>query len=297
MNKQEDLIFLSFSETAAVNYPNNDYILSFEGKFGKLFMLIEGLGLNGGGDIASQLVAITVKEHFVNLPANFQVQENLKTAIYKANKAVIEYAISHHFMTGLGSSFALVFIKNNRYWISTLGDTRIYRILGKNIENLAEKYNRQNSLLKNNEDLQLIGVPNLIINISGPFDLIENEFLAVTSNSFSRHITRYELKQAVDYLAFDKLQKYFTELAFKRSLKDSFTFIGIKALRGKKEEKPDELILAENKKFYFSLALFFCALILFLHTFSPLLFNSVNIFRKEQRVPAFQELFQPEQIK
>ncbi len=296
MNNQEsELQYLSFSETGTIKAVNTDYLLSFEGSFGKLFIVAEGVGLNGGGDVASQLAVVTIKEHFQNLSSVYSVIENLKTALFKANNAIIEFAISHHCMTGIGCSCAIILVRNQSYWNIVLGDSKIFRIYNNEITIIKENMKNENEYKKKNEEtLNIIGVPNLKLTVNGPYDLFENEFFALVSNSFSHHITRYELKQAFEFLAFDKLKKYLIELALKRSLKDNFSFIGIKVLTGKKYLISDIELKHENNKLYFSLLFFLLSSILFLNTFLPLIENSFQIFKKEQRMPAFQEMFNHE---
>jgi protein phosphatase len=80
------------SDVGKVREINEDYYGSFQGKFGELLIVCDGMGGHKGGEIASRLSVETIKNHFESLNNSFDPVKELNLSIREANSTLIDTA-------------------------------------------------------------------------------------------------------------------------------------------------------------------------------------------------------------
>ncbi len=109
------------------------YCISKEEEYA-LCVLADGMGGYTGGEIASNLAAMSVdkyiKENFIKYKDynREELQELIKKAIEYANFTVYEKAKHEEELEQMGTTLEVCLIYNNRAFIGHIGDSRIYRI-------------------------------------------------------------------------------------------------------------------------------------------------------------------------
>ena len=99
---------------------NEDSILY---KKGALYLICDGVGGNGNGQVASKLVAETAIVYYKNNP-NFDLS-NLEVTL---ENTIINYKKKNPSMKLIASTIALTQIKNNAIQIAWIGDSLVYHV-------------------------------------------------------------------------------------------------------------------------------------------------------------------------
>jgi serine/threonine protein phosphatase PrpC len=84
-----------------------------------LFVVADGLGGHGDGELASKIVVDSIKECFIK---NFEF--DIRLAIEMANKSILSKQIVAN--SNMKSTVALVYITPRKTYFANVGDTRIY---------------------------------------------------------------------------------------------------------------------------------------------------------------------------
>lgn len=110
------------------------YCISDENEEYVLCVLADGMGGYTGGEIASNLAAMSVdkyiKENFIKGKdyTKEELQELVKKSIEYANFTVYEKSKREEELEQMGTTLEICLIYNNRVFIGHIGDSRIYRI-------------------------------------------------------------------------------------------------------------------------------------------------------------------------
>lgn len=116
------------------NMNQDAYCISKENKDYVLCVLADGMGGYTGGEIASNLAAMSVdkyiKENFIENKEyeREELQELIKHAIEYANAIVYSKSQREEELEQMGTTLEICLIYNNRAFIGHIGDSRIYRI-------------------------------------------------------------------------------------------------------------------------------------------------------------------------
>ncbi len=100
------------SDVGKVREINEDYFASFNGNFGSLLIVCDGMGGHKGGDIASRIAVETIKNHFENLNTNYNIPEEIRISLETANDSIIQKAKEDTELLDMGSTVVLVLIKD-----------------------------------------------------------------------------------------------------------------------------------------------------------------------------------------
>lgn len=96
---------------------NEDYLIYHPNKF---YAVLDGVGGNGNGEIASKLVGDTVKESLLN-------SKSIEEAIDAAEKKLSSYKRKHPSSERMATTIAVAEILENSILVSWAGDSRVYQ--------------------------------------------------------------------------------------------------------------------------------------------------------------------------
>lgn len=120
-----------------------------EGKFAGLYLVADGMGGMGAGEIASSIAIFLLAEQTVNyinkgLPIN---EELFEKAFYQANTAVVKF--NETFNKNSGTTLVAAIIDNQgKAYIANAGDTRAYILSGGKIERITTDHSLVEELVK-----------------------------------------------------------------------------------------------------------------------------------------------------
>ena len=128
----------SVSHQGLVRKKNED---SFSNNLGAgLWVVADGVGGNGNGDVASQLAVQSVER-------KIRQGTDLVQAISEANTALVEAVENDECLMGMATTLvACQFSKGNRFKVAWVGDSRAYRLNQTGIAQITVDHNQANKL-------------------------------------------------------------------------------------------------------------------------------------------------------
>lgn len=114
------------------------------------FVVADGMGGQAAGEIASQMLIDITKNFLATIPAPFN-EEILKKAILNSNAAILREAEKNPNYRGMGTTATVLHIHDNRAYFAHVGDSRIYRLRNKNLQQLTQDHSYVEELVRAGE--------------------------------------------------------------------------------------------------------------------------------------------------
>ncbi|HIK16001.1 MAG TPA: serine/threonine-protein phosphatase [Leptolyngbyaceae cyanobacterium M33_DOE_097] len=133
------LIFSGMTDTGVLRSVNQDayYVDESQGRF---FIVADGMGGHAGGQEASQIATEVIRqyleEHWLSSEASPTL---LRNALIQANQAILADQRLHFERSEMGTT-VVVLIFREKPWCAHIGDSRLYRLRGPNLEQLTEDH-------------------------------------------------------------------------------------------------------------------------------------------------------------
>ncbi|MBU7586098.1 MAG: Stp1/IreP family PP2C-type Ser/Thr phosphatase [Nostoc sp. TH1S01] len=134
------LKFTGFSDPGLIRSSNQDaYYVDPEGRF---FIVADGMGGHAGGEEASH---IATREIQADLVANWNSPEAdaklLEQALWRANQAILQDQQDHPERADMGTTVVVVLFRQaGAPWCAHIGDSRLYRLRGSQLEQITEDH-------------------------------------------------------------------------------------------------------------------------------------------------------------
>jgi len=148
MSKDLSLTWCAISHQGLVRKNNQDAwgkfprdIVALSYPPGQLFVVADGLGGHNAGQVASKLAVRSIGQAF-RLAHKKKQPMDLRAAIKKANKAIFLAASSDAELTGMGTTLSALLIQEETATIGHVGDSRIFRVTRKGIDQLTEDHSQ-----------------------------------------------------------------------------------------------------------------------------------------------------------
>jgi serine/threonine protein phosphatase PrpC len=225
---------------------------------GRLLIVADGMGGHRGGATASRLAGETVKAQYLGGESD-DVADALREALQRANSRIYHEAQANPDLRGMGTTTSALAIRDGHAWFGHVGDSRIYRVRGENIEQLtddhslvatmvregllttkeAETHPRRNVLQRS------MGVAEDVeVDVKGPFDVQEGDTFILCSDGLHGLVKEDEIrevaKQPIDVAADD-----FVKRVLERGAPDNVTVIVARAVRAMPGD--DDVTLLDHK--------------------------------------------------
>lgn len=132
---------IAFFSECGVRDINQDAIYVSAQKNRGIFVVADGMGGHAGGEIASGAIVNGIKNwwdssHFTDAKIGIDsVTEQCNSLLINVNAEVFSYFAERRQIGG--STVAVLIIWDDRYMILSAGDSRIYRVIEKNLEQLT----------------------------------------------------------------------------------------------------------------------------------------------------------------
>jgi serine/threonine protein phosphatase PrpC len=107
---------------------------------GALLVVADGVSGNVGGREAAEMTVRTVSADYYATPDTWQTHASLEKVLSAANRWVLSQAAANRDMAGMATTLSLLVLKGQRYVMAHVGDTRIYRLRNKVLEQLSSDH-------------------------------------------------------------------------------------------------------------------------------------------------------------
>lgn len=206
---------------------------------GRLLVVADGMGGHRGGATASRIAGETVKAQYLGSETT-DIAAALRDALTRANARVFTEAQSNPDLRGMGTTTSVLALRGNEAWFGHVGDSRIYRVRGDEIEQLTEDHSLVATMVREglltpseaethprrNVLQRSIGVTEDVeIDVRGPFELQEGDTFILCSDGLHGLVKEPELKEVVKSRAIHEAADEFVKLAIERGAPDNVTVI------------------------------------------------------------------------
>jgi PPM family protein phosphatase len=106
----------------------------------KIFLVADGMGGHAAGEVASHIAASTVEEILSNAEPDSNSEELLHLAVQNANTRVYDAQVHQIEYRGMGSTLTLLLIRENRFYLAHVGDSRLYLLREGNLAQLTRDH-------------------------------------------------------------------------------------------------------------------------------------------------------------
>lgn len=145
------------TDLGKVRETNEDYFIIndvdnvLSKRYGKLYVVCDGMGGHQAGEIASKIAAEEfVKNYYSDSIQTKDIIERIKQSIQITNDKVLFLSSSDPSYQGMGTTIVGLIIKGNKAYIFNVGDSRCYLIDKNSIIQVTEDHSLVNDLLKAN---------------------------------------------------------------------------------------------------------------------------------------------------
>ena len=177
---------------------NQDFIfptLDNANEESRFFIVCDGMGGEGKGNVASKMVATHIANYLNSLPSGISPTDNqLKQALKSAEDALSSYMASYPGTVGMGTTLSLAFISADTITLAWVGNSPIF-FYNKNTDTLLQAVD----VKKNGKSGQEVGITQTIYGKENPADLNirhihakdiqSGDFLLVCSDGILEHVS------------------------------------------------------------------------------------------------------------
>lgn len=134
-------LFAGLSDQGLVRKANQDSYRIDEPE-GRFFIVADGMGGHAGGEEASRIAAETIHEFLVeNWQSQLKPPDLLEKALLKANQDIIQNQKDFPERADMGTTVVVVlFPMEGQPWCAHIGDSRLYRWRGSQLEQITEDH-------------------------------------------------------------------------------------------------------------------------------------------------------------
>jgi protein phosphatase len=104
---------------------NEDSIDHFVSSFGDVFVLADGMGGHGNGDLASAIVVSSFRETLL-ASKGMGIDEAMRYALQIAHSRIVQTVDQKGLARGVGSTVVVAIIQDDAVWVGHVGDSRCY---------------------------------------------------------------------------------------------------------------------------------------------------------------------------
>ena len=216
-------------------------------KRGWIFIVADGMGAHAGGEEASRIAVARIPEIYSDLKPEHSPPLALSQSLRQANKEIHSKGESDPNYKGMGTTCSALVLLPQGAIVGHVGDSRIYRVRGHDIEQLSRDHSlawevAAASEQKNPaEGANLPSVPkniitrsmgphsDLDIDLEGPFPVEQNDLFILCSDGLSGTLSDEEIAIFASGLPLEDATAAVVGLALVRGAPDNTTVILAKA--------------------------------------------------------------------
>lgn len=204
MIKMPVIEYAAFTDSGLRKKRNEDsYYIPYSNANVQLAIVADGIGGYNAGDIASKKT-VEVVSNIINQKYNISNPSLLLLdSIQKANEAVLEYAKTHEFCEGMGTTIVAALHSGKKWLIANIGDSRAYLYSKKKLSQITVDHSLVQEMYEEDsittEEMRTNPYRNIITRAIGTdydvnpdifyTELKNNEMLLLCSDGLIEHLT------------------------------------------------------------------------------------------------------------
>ena len=208
-------------------------------KYGHLFLVCDGMGGHAVGELASKIAIDTIPLAFFK-SREADVETALKKAIELANANINERGTQNYDFQRMGTTCSALALGPKGAIIGHVGDSRVYRVRGDNIEQLTFDHSLQWELLRQGkmspEEIFLkeprnvitrsLGpMPDVRVDVEGPHPIHPGDVYVLCSDGLTGHVNDAEIGMISRHLSPADASRLLVHLANLRGGSDNITVV------------------------------------------------------------------------
>jgi PPM family protein phosphatase len=246
----DSIIVSGLSDKGSVRSNNEDYSgyyippdNNIKEALGSLFAVSDGVGGNAAGEVASaEAVSVLLQEYYFG-DYTIRIPDRLKSVFQHTSLHVYNLATTYNSNQKMKCTLSTLLLKNNKFFISHVGDSKIFLIRKNKIIQLTKDHNLVGKLVRlgmiTEEQARVHPQKNILLKSVGDGPLLLPDFYSGTINAgdvfclmsdgITEHITAEELNGFFmeNGFLFETLNKLVIELN-KRGGYDNMTIMNVK---------------------------------------------------------------------
>jgi serine/threonine protein phosphatase PrpC len=256
---------------------NNEDRVGLWARHGVVLALVaDGMGGAVAGEEASRLVVEAVQADFLGEArgsetlrtlSEDEISDKLRSAVRRANQAVIQRASEHPEFQGMGTTMTLAFVRDSRVVVAHVGDSRAYLVDGQEgwINQITDDHSFVEALVASghitSEQAAVHPMRNVLYRALGQMNdteadlysrtLTEGDWLILCSDGLTRHVSPAEIIEITEQSDRpESAAQALIDLANKRGGEDNISAIVIlmeNAGNVPQEDPPDPLLYADTE--------------------------------------------------
>lgn len=224
---------------------NNEDIFLIDEKLG-LYLVCDGMGGHAAGEIASETASSVFSNYLhqnliiVRQGTNDQLDKLLEDATQLACAKVYQLGKTRRELSGMGTTFTGLLIRNQRGFIVHVGDSRLYLLRDKHVHRLTEDHTYYAELIKTGkitpEDAskfvaaqaltRAIGIQESVVVDHLQFDVLSEDVFVLCSDGLINYLENdHELMQFAEKTHVTNLSQALVSAALQRGGHDNTTVI------------------------------------------------------------------------
>ena len=234
--------YLRFTSPGSEKKFNEDAVETTEINDGLLAVLCDGVGGDNGGDLAAR-IALKSALYFFSASENGDYLEKIRLAIEESNSFVLNHSSTSVPLKNMATTLEIIFLKENVVYWGHIGDSRIYHLKSKRLNQITKDHSLVQKLLDEGyiTHKQAANHPqkNVIIKALGDNALIEpdiskiklneneeNRFF-ICSDGVSNLISNSELEEILIIKDLEEIKNRLIKMIKLRGATDDYSFIVI----------------------------------------------------------------------
>ncbi len=201
------------THTGQVRKQNEDYVGMLREK--NFFIISDGMGGHNAGEVASEIIVKTILEEFNQKSENLVDKSNIKNffanSINRASQKVYELAQNKEDLKGMGGTVIVLYLHEQKYYTSWVGDSRLYLLHKKDFSQLTHDHSYVWQLFKSGsirfEQMRRHPLRNIITRAVGNGYEVECDFktgkyskgdiFLLCSDGLNNELTDHEIKKVL----------------------------------------------------------------------------------------------------
>ncbi len=238
--------YLKFTSPGVEKRLNEDAVEVTETNDGLLSILCDGIGGDSGGELASR-IALKSALYFFNSYEGNNYLERIKLTVEESNNFVLGHSSNTLPLKNMATTFEILFLKDNFVYWGHIGDSRIYHLKCKRLNQITKDHSMVQKLLDegyiSHKQAENHPQKNVIIKALGDNPNIEadvskikindsdvNKFF-ICSDGVSNLITNKELEVILNIPDLEEIKKQIIKFVKLRGAVDDYSFIIIEKMK------------------------------------------------------------------
>ncbi|MEM6613110.1 MAG: Stp1/IreP family PP2C-type Ser/Thr phosphatase [Cyanobacteria bacterium P01_C01_bin.72] len=143
--------FVGLTDTGVVRTANQDSYF-VDDKLGRFFIVADGMGGHAGGEQASKIATEIIYAYLQqNWDSSLDSDALLKEAVHQANLGILADQNDHPERADMGTTVVVLIFRDEQPLCAHVGDSRLYRFRGSNLEQITDDHTWVGMALKKGE--------------------------------------------------------------------------------------------------------------------------------------------------